>query len=97
MDADQGNNAAIRYAIIGGNTQSQFSIDSLSGEVSLVKPLDYETLRSYRLVIRSQGMYRYTLWQFNTEESFFTFSYSISYTRDLIFQKRCDSVLSNMG
>ncbi|GLV44458.1 starry night [Carabus blaptoides fortunei] len=53
-DADQGNNAAIRYAIIGGNTQSQFSIDSLTGDVSLVKPLDYESLRSYRLVIRSQ-------------------------------------------
>jgi cadherin EGF LAG seven-pass G-type receptor 1 len=53
-DADQGNNAAIRYAIISGNTQSQFSIDSLTGDVSLVKPLDYETLRNYRLVIRAQ-------------------------------------------
>ncbi|XP_058065887.1 protocadherin-like wing polarity protein stan [Anopheles bellator] len=53
-DADQGNNAAIRFAIIGGNTQSQFSIDSMSGDVSLVKPLDYESVRSYRLVIRAQ-------------------------------------------
>ncbi|XP_031351868.1 protocadherin-like wing polarity protein stan isoform X2 [Photinus pyralis] len=53
-DVDQGSNAAIRYAIIGGNTQSQFAIDSLSGDVSLVKPLDYETLRNYRLVIRAQ-------------------------------------------
>lgn len=54
-DADLGINAAIRYAIIGGNTQLQFSIDSLSGDVSLVKPLDYELLRNYRLVIRAQG------------------------------------------
>ncbi|PSN41253.1 Protocadherin-like wing polarity protein stan [Blattella germanica] len=54
LDTDQGNNAAIRYAIIGGNTQSQFSIDSLSGEVSLVKPLDYEILKNFRLVIRAQ-------------------------------------------
>ncbi|XP_055589136.1 protocadherin-like wing polarity protein stan isoform X4 [Uranotaenia lowii] len=53
-DLDQGNNAAIRYAIIGGNTQSQFSIDSMNGDVSLVKPLDYENVRSYRLVIRAQ-------------------------------------------
>ncbi|XP_050557052.1 protocadherin-like wing polarity protein stan isoform X2 [Spodoptera frugiperda] len=53
-DADVGANAAIRYAIIGGNTQMQFSIDSLSGDVSLVKPLDYEQVRSYRLVIRAQ-------------------------------------------
>ncbi|CAG9865104.1 unnamed protein product [Phyllotreta striolata] len=54
MDADQGANAAIRYAIISGNTQSQFAIDSLTGDVSLVKPLDYETIRNYRLVIRAQ-------------------------------------------
>lgn len=54
-DADLDANAAIRYAIIGGNTQMQFSIDSLSGDVSLVKPLDYEQVRSYRLVIRAQG------------------------------------------
>lgn len=53
-DADDGNNAAIRYAIIGGNTQSQFAIDSMSGDVTLVKPLDYESVRSYRLVIRAQ-------------------------------------------
>lgn len=53
-DADLANNGAVRYAIIGGNTQSQFSIDSLSGDVSLVKPLDYESVRSYRLVIRAQ-------------------------------------------
>lgn len=53
-DADQGVNAAIRYAIISGNTQSQFAIDSLTGDVTLVKSLDYETLRSYRLVIRAQ-------------------------------------------
>ncbi|XP_072940790.1 protocadherin-like wing polarity protein stan [Epargyreus clarus] len=53
-DADVGSNAAIRYAIIGGNTQMQFSIDSLSGDVSLVKSLDYEQVRSYRLVIRAQ-------------------------------------------
>lgn len=50
-----GPNAAIRYAIIGGNVQNQFSIDPLSGQVSLVKQLDYETTRSYRLIIRAQG------------------------------------------
>lgn len=53
-DADEGNNAAIRYAIIGGNTQSQFAIDSMSGDVALTKPLDFESVRSYRLVIRAQ-------------------------------------------
>nr|XP_018907159.1 PREDICTED: protocadherin-like wing polarity protein stan isoform X2 [Bemisia tabaci] len=54
IDIDEGQNAAIRYAIIGGNTQGQFSIDSQSGEVTLVKSLDYEALRNYRLIIRAQ-------------------------------------------
>ncbi|CAA9994077.1 unnamed protein product [Nesidiocoris tenuis] len=54
-DADAGQNGALRFAIIGGNTQGQFAIDSQSGEVTLVKPLDYEAIRSYRLVIRAQG------------------------------------------
>lgn len=54
FDADKGNNAAIRFSIVGGNPKSEFAIDSMSGEVSLTKPLDYETMKSYRLVIRSQ-------------------------------------------
>lgn len=54
-DADEGQNAAIRYALIGGNMQGQFSIDSQSGEVSLMKPLDYENTRSFRLNVRAQG------------------------------------------
>lgn len=53
-DADSGNNAAVRYAIIGGNTQNTFSIDSMVGDVALVKPLDYESTRSYKIVIRAQ-------------------------------------------
>jgi cadherin EGF LAG seven-pass G-type receptor 1 len=53
-DADKGNNAAIRYSIVGGNPKSEFAIDSMSGEVSLTKPLDYEVLKSYRLVVRAQ-------------------------------------------
>ncbi|CAL1267158.1 unnamed protein product [Larinioides sclopetarius] len=53
-DKDQGVNAAIRYAIIGGNTQGHFSIDSQSGEIAVVSPLDYETARSYRLIVRAQ-------------------------------------------
>ncbi|KAL7022348.1 hypothetical protein ACKWTF_012208 [Chironomus riparius] len=53
-DADKGNNAAIRYSIVGGNPKSEFAIDSMSGEVTLTKPLDYETMKSYRLVVRAQ-------------------------------------------
>ena len=54
-DADVGANAVLRYSLIGGNTQGHFVIDSLSGDVAVVQPLDYEAVRSYRLVIRAQG------------------------------------------
>jgi cadherin EGF LAG seven-pass G-type receptor 1 len=53
-DADVGPNAVLRYSLIGGNTQGHFVIDSLSGDVAVVQPLDFETVRSYRLVIRAQ-------------------------------------------
>ena len=53
-DLDKGNNAAIRYSIVGGNPKSEFAIDSMSGEVTLTKPLDYESMKSYRLVVRAQ-------------------------------------------
>ncbi|XP_051163355.1 protocadherin-like wing polarity protein stan isoform X2 [Leptopilina boulardi] len=53
-DDDSGNNAAVRYNIIGGNLQNTFSIDSQSGDVSLVKNLDYENAKNYRIVVRAQ-------------------------------------------
>ena len=54
-DGDTGENARVRYALIGGNTQNHFTIDTETGHVSVVRPLDYETIRNYRLVIRAQG------------------------------------------
>ena len=57
-DADEGVNAALRYSIIGGNSQNHFSIDGLTGEVSLLKSLDFESVRSYRLNIRAIGKYK---------------------------------------
>ncbi|CAN8002126.1 unnamed protein product, partial [Ixodes hexagonus] len=54
VDADQGANAALRYSLIGGNTQGHFAMDSLTGSVTILSPLDYETARSYRLVVRVQ-------------------------------------------
>ncbi|KAK4297300.1 hypothetical protein Pmani_030268 [Petrolisthes manimaculis] len=53
-DDDSGKNGQVRYAIIGGNTAGHFNIDGLTGEVRVAAPLDHETNRHYRLVIRSQ-------------------------------------------
>jgi cadherin EGF LAG seven-pass G-type receptor 1 len=51
LDAE-GVNSALRYSIIGGNTENIFSIDTLTGEVSLTKSLDYEATRRYRIIVR---------------------------------------------
>ncbi|KAG1680499.1 Protocadherin-like wing polarity protein stan [Nymphon striatum] len=53
-DADSGSNAAIRYTLIGGNTRGHFRMDGVTGDISVVAPLDYEAFRSYRLVVRAQ-------------------------------------------
>lgn len=54
IDSDERDNAAIRYSIYGGNTQKCFNIDSRTGEISVIAPLDYERDRSYRLNVRAQ-------------------------------------------
>ena len=56
--ADSGPNAVLRYSLIGGNNQGHFAIDSLTGDVTVVQPLDYEIVRNYRLVVRAQGKIR---------------------------------------
>lgn len=53
-DADAGSNGALRYGLIGGNAQGHFAMDSFTGSVTILSPLDYETARSYRLVVRVQ-------------------------------------------
>ena len=53
-DADAASNSALRYNIIGGNTQNTFQIDSTSGDVVLVKTLDYESVKNYKINVRAQ-------------------------------------------
>uniref|UniRef100_A0A672V4S3 Cadherin EGF LAG seven-pass G-type receptor 3 n=1 Tax=Strigops habroptila TaxID=2489341 RepID=A0A672V4S3_STRHB len=53
-DLDKDNNALVHYNIISGNSQGQFSIDSVTGEIQVVAPLDFEVEREYALRIRAQ-------------------------------------------
>ncbi|XP_043934458.1 cadherin EGF LAG seven-pass G-type receptor 3 isoform X2 [Protopterus annectens] len=53
-DLDKDNNALVHYNIISGNSRGQFSIDSVTGEIQVVVPLDFETEREYALRIRAQ-------------------------------------------
>uniref|UniRef100_A0A8C9TVM6 Cadherin EGF LAG seven-pass G-type receptor 3 n=1 Tax=Scleropages formosus TaxID=113540 RepID=A0A8C9TVM6_SCLFO len=53
-DRDKDNNAAVHYNIISGNSRGQFSIDSVTGEIQVVAPLDFEAEREYTLRVRAQ-------------------------------------------
>lgn len=50
-DVDENNNGLVRYRITEGNEEEQFTIDSSSGQVTLVGKLDYESTFSYSLKI----------------------------------------------
>ncbi|XP_030047622.1 protocadherin Fat 4 [Microcaecilia unicolor] len=53
LDADEGTNGLIRYGILSGNDNHEFRIDSVTGVISIAKPLDRETKHSYSLVVQS--------------------------------------------
>ncbi|XP_069062320.1 cadherin EGF LAG seven-pass G-type receptor 3 [Pleurodeles waltl] len=53
-DVDKDNNALVHYNIISGNSRGQFSIDSITGEIQVVAPLDFEVEREYTLRVRAQ-------------------------------------------
>jgi hypothetical protein len=43
----------VMYSIAAGNSEGRFNISAATGVVKLVKGLDYENTRDYRLVIRA--------------------------------------------
>ena len=43
----------LQYSIVGGNFDSTFEINSANGKVTLAKSLDYETVKSFKLIIRA--------------------------------------------
>uniref|UniRef100_A0A8C7NGT1 Protocadherin Fat 4 n=1 Tax=Oncorhynchus mykiss TaxID=8022 RepID=A0A8C7NGT1_ONCMY len=49
VDVDESKNGLVHYHIKEGNEESQFTIDSSSGQVTLVGKLDYEVTSSYSL------------------------------------------------
>uniref|UniRef100_A0A1I8GEK0 Cadherin domain-containing protein n=1 Tax=Macrostomum lignano TaxID=282301 RepID=A0A1I8GEK0_9PLAT len=52
-DADAGPNGNVTYRIISGNEGSRFRLDAISGNLSLVAALDYETTRDYTLRVQA--------------------------------------------
>ncbi|XP_006629223.2 protocadherin Fat 4 [Lepisosteus oculatus] len=52
-DADKGTNGQIRFSIVGGNGNSDFRIDSVTGVISVARQLDREVVSSYSLVVQA--------------------------------------------
>jgi protocadherin Fat 4 len=53
-DSDYGRNSRLTYTIISGNQESNFEIDRESGEVILVRELNFEKIQSYVLTISAK-------------------------------------------
>ncbi|KAK2503507.1 hypothetical protein MC885_018237, partial [Smutsia gigantea] len=53
-DRDRDANGLVHYNIISGNSRGHFAIDSLTGEIQVVAPLDFEAEREHALRIRAQ-------------------------------------------
>ncbi|KAG5892988.1 hypothetical protein JTB14_031839 [Gonioctena quinquepunctata] len=55
-DRDQGPNGMLRYRISAGNERNEFSVDSVTGAVIILQPLDYDTIQEYRLNITAEDL-----------------------------------------
>uniref|UniRef100_T1ING2 Cadherin domain-containing protein n=1 Tax=Strigamia maritima TaxID=126957 RepID=T1ING2_STRMM len=53
LDPDDGDNAKVKYDITSGNIQGMFELKRDTGVVVVRKPLDYEKVREYKLVVRA--------------------------------------------
>ena len=54
-DADDGENSKIKYSLTGGDNNNHFSIDQDSGLIKTATQLDYESKKSYLLVVTGKG------------------------------------------
>ncbi|KAL0973926.1 hypothetical protein UPYG_G00213030 [Umbra pygmaea] len=53
VDMDGPANNRIHYSIVKGNQEGPFTIDAVSGEVKVIRPLDREKVSGYTLVVRA--------------------------------------------
>lgn len=52
-DVDEGTNGQIRFSISGGNANTDFRIDSVTGTISVARQLDREARSSYSLLVQA--------------------------------------------
>lgn len=56
IDADSGKNGDIIYSLASGPGKEYFSIDRQSGQVTLMKPLDFESQQEHKVLIEAEDM-----------------------------------------
>ena len=58
-DEDEGINGKIEYKIINGNEENQFGIDLETGNIFVLKELDYEDIPVYNIIVQAKDMAYY--------------------------------------
>lgn len=55
-DNDDGPNGFVRYIISGGNERKEFTVDTISGAVTILKQLDYDIIQEYHLNVTAYDL-----------------------------------------
>lgn len=55
-DMDDGPNGMIRYAISSGNERKEFSVDAITGAVTILESLDFDVIQEYHLNITAEDL-----------------------------------------
>lgn len=55
-DNDDGPNGMIRYSISGGNERKEFYVDTVTGTITILQPLDYDSIQEYHLNITAEDL-----------------------------------------
>lgn len=55
-DSDEGPNGMVRFSISGGNVNKEFKVHPVTGAVTILKPLDYDTIHDYKLNITATDL-----------------------------------------
>lgn len=50
-DGDDGPNGMVRYTISGGNERKEFAVNTITGVISVLQPLDYDVVQEYHVNI----------------------------------------------
>ena len=76
VDGDDGPNGMVRYKISAGNERREFSVHSITGAVTILEPLDYDTIQEYRLNITATDL------GFESKQAIATLSVNVSDIND---------------